>query len=46
MAEIVQPFHQYDPVHVQLCLQALLVTIWIIIYTKLISTVNQKHQNI
>ena len=43
MAEIVQPFDQYHPEHVQLCLQALLVTICLIIYTKLISTVNQKH---
>ena len=49
MTQIVQPFHQSSPVHVQPRLRAtiaLLVTFWIIFYTKHSSTVNQKRKNI
>ena len=49
MAQIVQAFHESGPVHVQLRLRAtipLLVTFWIIFYTKHSGTVNQKRQNI
>ena len=45
IAQIVQPFHQSGPVHVQLHLLAtiaLLVTFWIMFYTKHSSKINQK----